>query len=132
VSLYKAVFGHEFNHKFACSKEEACRCWTIDEHMQVTNDNELEEYVQEYFVLDHKGIIVASDDDEDDDLSYFSNNEIPIDEIDEVDDKYFDDHLMDNTETGPTPKKAKGTKNKKSPLKKSPKRTCIWHSMKLI
>ncbi len=26
VSLYKAVFGHEFNHKFACSKEEARRC----------------------------------------------------------------------------------------------------------
>jgi hypothetical protein len=27
---------------------------------------------------------------------------------------------MDNTEIAPTPKKAKGTKNKKSPLKKSP------------
>jgi hypothetical protein len=38
-----------------------------------------------------------------------------------VDDKYFDEHLMDNTETAPTPKKANGTKNKKSPLKKSPK-----------
>ncbi len=38
-----------------------------------------------------------------------------------MDDKYFDEHLTDNTETAPTPKKAKGTKNKKSPLKKSPK-----------
>ncbi len=38
-----------------------------------------------------------------------------------MDDKYFDEHLMDNTERAPTPKKAKGTKNKKSPLKKSPK-----------
>ena len=83
--------------------------------MRVTNDKEFEEYVQECFVLDHKGIIVASDDDEDNDLSYFSNDEIPIDEIDEVDDKYFDEHFMDNTETAPTPKKAKGTKNKKSP-----------------
>jgi hypothetical protein len=26
VSSYKAVFGHKFNHKFACSKEEARRC----------------------------------------------------------------------------------------------------------
>jgi hypothetical protein len=71
VSSYKAVFGHEFNNKFACSKEEARRCWTLDETMGVTNDKEFEEYVQEYFVLNHKGIIVASDDDEDDDLSYF-------------------------------------------------------------
>ncbi len=112
VSSYEAVFGHEFNHKFACSKEEAHRCWTLNERMRVTNDKEFEEYVQEYFVLDHEGIIVASDDDEDNDLSYFSNDEVPIDEIDVVDDKYFDDHLMDNTETAPTPKKAKGTKNK--------------------
>jgi hypothetical protein len=121
VSLYKAVFGHEINHKFACSKEEARRCWTLDEHMGITNNNKFEDYVQEYFVLDHEGIIVASDDDEDDDLSFFSNDEIPIDKIDEVDDKYFDDHLINNTETAPTSKKAKGTKNKKSPLKKSPK-----------
>jgi hypothetical protein len=121
VSLYKTVFGHKFNHKFACSKEEACRCWTLDKRMQVTNDKESEEYVQEYFVVNPKGIIVASDDDEDDDLSYFSNNEIPIDKIHEVEDKYVDEYLMDNTETAPTPKKTKDTKNKKSPLKKSPK-----------
>ncbi len=81
VSLYEAVFGHEFNHKCACSKEEARRCWTPDERMRVINDKEFEEYVQEYFILDHNGINVASDDD----LSYFSNDEIPIDEIDEVD-----------------------------------------------
>jgi hypothetical protein len=79
VSLYKAVFGHGLNHKVACSKEEARRCWTLNEHMRVTNDKEFEEYAQEYFVLNHKGIIMASDDDEDDDLSYFSNDEIPID-----------------------------------------------------
>ncbi len=121
VSLYKAVFGHKFNHKFACLKEESRRCWTLDEYMWATNDKEFEEYVQEYFVMNPEGIIVASDNDEDDDLSSFSNNEIPIEEIDEVHDKYFDEHLMDNTETAPTPKKAKGTKNKKPPLKKSPK-----------
>ncbi len=64
VSLYKAVFGHKFNHKLACSKEKAHRCWTLNERMRVTNDKEFEEYVQEYFVLNHEGIIVASDDDE--------------------------------------------------------------------
>jgi hypothetical protein len=89
--------------------------------MWVTNDKEFEEYVKEYFVVNPEGIIVAIDDDEDDDLSYFSNNEISIDKIDEVDDKYFDEHLMDSPETAPTPIKAKGMKNKKSPLKNSPK-----------
>jgi hypothetical protein len=64
---------------------------------------------------------MASDADEDDDLSYFSNNEILIHEKDEVDDIFFDEQLMDSTEIAPTPKKVKGTKNKKSPLKKSPK-----------
>jgi hypothetical protein len=116
VSSYEAVFGHKFNHKFARSKEEARRCWTLNERMRVTNNIEFEEHVKEYFVMNPEGIIVASDDDEDDDLSYFSNDKIPIDKIDEVDDKYFDEHLMDNTETAPAPKKAKGTKNKKSPL----------------
>jgi hypothetical protein len=49
LSSYKAVFGHKFNHKFACSKEEARRCcWTLDERMRVTNDKKFEEYVQEY------------------------------------------------------------------------------------
>jgi hypothetical protein len=56
-------------------------------------------------------------------LSYVSNNQIPINKNDEVADKYFDEHLMDNTERALSPKKAKGTKNKKSPLKKSPKDT---------
>jgi hypothetical protein len=89
--------------------------------MRVTNDKEFEDHVQEYCYVNPEGIIVASDDDEDDELSYFSKDEIPIDKNDEVDDKYFDEHLIDNTERAPTPKKAKGLKNKKSPLKKSPK-----------
>jgi hypothetical protein len=121
VSSYKAVFGHKFNHEFACSKEEARRCWTLDERMWVTKKKKFEEYVQEYFDVNPKGIIMASDADEDDDLSYFSSDKIPINKNDEVDDKYFDEHLMDNPEIAPTPMKAKGMKNKKSPLKKSPK-----------
>ncbi len=47
VSSYKDVFGHKFNHKFACSKEEARRCWTLDERVRVTNDKKFEEYVQD-------------------------------------------------------------------------------------
>ncbi len=43
MSSYKAVCGHKFNHEFACSKEEARRCWALDECMQVTNDKEFEE-----------------------------------------------------------------------------------------
>jgi hypothetical protein len=63
VSSYKAVCGHKFNHEFACSMEEARRCWALDECMQVINDKEFEEFVQEYIVINPEVIIVASDDD---------------------------------------------------------------------
>jgi hypothetical protein len=57
------------------------------ERMRVTNYKEFEEYAQEYFDVNPEGFIMASGADEDDELSYFSNDEIPINKIDEVDDK---------------------------------------------
>jgi hypothetical protein len=40
---------------------------------------------------------VESHDKDKDDSSYFSRDEIPIDENEEVDDDYFNEHLMDST-----------------------------------
>ncbi len=51
MSAYEAVFGQEFDHEFACSKEKARKCWTIEEQLQVTNDTAFQEYVKEYFML---------------------------------------------------------------------------------
>jgi hypothetical protein len=89
VSSYEAVFGHRFNHALSCSKDEARRCWTLSEHMQITNDLDFKKYVHEYFDMDSDG-----DDTDEDDSSYFSDDDIPSDETEEVDDDYFNMHLM--------------------------------------
>ena len=41
ASAYEAVFNQKFQHQYSCSKEEAQRCWTIDEMLLVTNDSNL-------------------------------------------------------------------------------------------
>jgi hypothetical protein len=92
VSLYEAVFGHRFNHALSCSKDEAHRCRTLSEHMQITNDLDFKKYVHEYCDLDSEGHDTAEDN-----SSYFSDDDIPIDENEEVDDDYFNMHLMDNS-----------------------------------
>ena len=98
VSSYEAVFGHRFNHALSCSKDEARRCWTLSEHMQITNDLDFKKYVHEYFDVDSDGY-----DTDEDDSSYFSNDDIPSDETEEVDDDYFNMHLMDNSDSSTPP-----------------------------
>jgi hypothetical protein len=92
VFSYEAVFGHRFNHALSCSKDEARRCWTVTEHMQVTNDLDFKKYVHEYCDVDSEGHDTAKDD-----SSYFSDDDIPSDENEEVDDDYFNMHLMDSS-----------------------------------
>ena len=40
VSAYEFVFGAEFEQQFSCSKDDARKCWRVDELMLVTNDVE--------------------------------------------------------------------------------------------
>jgi hypothetical protein len=98
VSSYEAVFGHRFNHALSCSKDEARRCWTLSEHMQITNDLDFKKYVHEYFDVDSYG-----DDTDEDDSRYFSDDDIPSDETEEVDDDYFNMHLMDDSDSSTPP-----------------------------
>ena len=98
VSSYEAVFGHRFNHALSCSKDEARRCWTLSEHKQITNDLDFKTYVHEYFDMDSDG-----NDTDEDDSSYFSDDDIPSDETEEVDDDYFNMHLMDDSDSSTPP-----------------------------
>jgi hypothetical protein len=103
VSAYEAVFGCVYDHQFVCSKEEARRCWTIEDRMKVTNEPDFEEYVQQFYHVSR-----AADDDKektlvvDEDSGYFSEEEIASKDSEEVTDKYFHAHLFDNTEQGET------------------------------
>ena len=92
VSAYKSVFGQEFDHQFSCSKEDARKCWTVDELMKVTNNNEFNNNVEREYNLH-----VDRDDNSSDVDDYFSDDELPADETDEVSDDYFYAHLMDDT-----------------------------------
>ena len=60
--------------------------------MQVTNDLDFKKYVHEYCDVDSEGHDTAEDD-----SSYFSDDDIPSDENEEVDDDYFNMHLMDSS-----------------------------------
>ena len=94
VTAFEAVFGQKLDFPLTCSKKEARRCWTVGERMKVTNDPDFSVYVQEHYIIDEE------DDEsqkEDVDSGYFSDKKLPLDEMDEVLDEWFDDHLMDDT-----------------------------------
>ena len=105
VSAYEAVYGDKYDHPMSCSKSEARRCWTLSHRMNVTNDPEFEEFCREnYFIVDgneddtnNEGGLNEEDAPDNDDDGYFSDDELPQDETDEVTDEGFLSHLMDGT-----------------------------------
>jgi hypothetical protein len=102
VSAYEAVYGDKYDHPMSCSKSEARRCWTLSHCMKVTNDPEFEEFCRENYVIDggneddinNEGGFKEEDDNDD---GYFSDDELPQDETDEVTDEWLFSHLMDDT-----------------------------------
>ena len=93
VSAYEAVFGLAFDHQFLCSKEDARKCWTVNECMLlVTNDKEFNENVEMDYILSDPEDYLA---DEEDGLDYFSGDEVSADETEEVTDENFFAHLLD-------------------------------------
>jgi hypothetical protein len=100
ISAYEAVYGQEPDHQFLCTKEEARRCWTIKDRLQVTNDPEFEKCARAHFVIpsdgeqdNHPNAVVEEENNEEAD-DYFSNDELDSNEKDEVDDEYFFSQLQ--------------------------------------
>ena len=61
--------------------------------MLVTNEPEFDAYCKDTYVIDDAvGSEVANE-------GYFSEDDLPVDEIDEVPDEWFNSHLMDDTAT---------------------------------
>jgi hypothetical protein len=84
----------------SCSKTEACRCWTVSEHIKVTQEPEFKQFCKEnYFIIDdHEDDNKCWEDFKDkDDDGYFTDNELPPDENNEVSDEWLLSHLMDDT-----------------------------------
>ena len=75
-----------------CSKSEACHCWTVSERIKLTKEPDFEQFCQQnYFVDDNNK--------EKDTNDYFSDDELPPNETNEVADEWLDSHLMDDTST---------------------------------
>ena len=94
VSAFESVYGQLLDHPLPCSKAEARRCWTIQDRMMVTNEPEFDNYCKDTYVIDDDaGISEVADE------GYFSEDDLPVDEMDEVPDEWFHSHLMDDTAT---------------------------------
>jgi hypothetical protein len=92
VSAYEAVFGLAFDHQFLCSKDDARKCWTVNEHVLVTNDEVFNENVEMDYILSDPEDYMA---DEEDGSDYLSGDEVSAHEAEEVTDKFFFAHLLD-------------------------------------
>jgi hypothetical protein len=55
VSASEVVYGQKYHHPLLCSKEEARKCWTLPDHLCVTNDNAFATYIaQHYYVREEE------------------------------------------------------------------------------
>ncbi len=95
MSAFKAVYVQKLDFPLMCSMKKTCKCWTVAECMKITNDSEFKVYCSEHYCVD-------SDDDlqhhaDEDNSGYFSDEELPPDEMDEVSNDWFNAHLMDGT-----------------------------------
>jgi len=93
-TAFETVYGQMFDFPLTCSKSEARKCWTVPQRMKVTSDPEFSEFCQTNYILDDAE--EAEDDPANDDSGYFSDDDLPADEADEVDDDEFYAHLMDD------------------------------------
>ena len=96
VSAYEAVFGQKLDHPLSSSKSEARRCWTVKDRMLVTHEPEFNTYCKEHYITEDD--INEVTDHDDSDFGYFSEDDLPLSEMDEVSDEYFDSHLLDDTD----------------------------------
>ncbi len=117
VSAYEAVYGQKLDHPLSCSKAEARRCWTVNDRMLVTNEPKFDTYCKENYILEDE-VNEVTDDDDLDDSGYFSEDDLPVEEMDEVSDEWFMSHLMDDTDTD-TPAKHDDCSHKKVVTKKN-------------
>ena len=98
VSAYEAVFGQVYDHPLTCSKEEARRCWTIDERIRVTSEPYFEDYVRDTYHI-REGTQDEDQDNEDlKDIGYWSSDDLPLEEADEVTDSYFYENLWKSSQ----------------------------------
>jgi hypothetical protein len=95
VSAFEAVYGQKYHHPLLCSKEEARKCWTLPDHLGVTNDEAVATCIAQHFYVRDKEYTSNSNAVTDNESGYFSEEELSKSEEQEVSDDYFYAHLFD-------------------------------------
>ncbi len=102
MSLHIAVYGD----KFDCLKTEACRCWTVSQHIKVTNEPEFKQYCREnsYVIFDDtedkKSVGDLEEQFSDEDDGYFLDDKLhPNENNNEASNDWLLSHCMDATAT---------------------------------
>ncbi len=95
VSAFEVVYGQKCHHPLLCSKEEAWKCWTLPDHLCVTNDEAFATYIAQRFYGCDKEYTSNSNAVTDNESGNFSEEELSKSEEQEVSDDYFYVHLLD-------------------------------------
>jgi hypothetical protein len=92
---FEAVYGQKYHHPMLCSNKEACKCWTLPDHLHVTNNQAFASNIAQHFYVaddDYASTTNAKDNNESD---YFSKDEFSRSDEQEVTDEFFYAHLFD-------------------------------------
>ncbi len=95
VSAFEVVYGQKYHHPLLCSKEEACKCWTLPEYLHVTNDEAFATYIAQHFYVHDKEYTSNFNAVTDNEFGYLSKEELSKTEENEVSDDYFYANLFD-------------------------------------
>ena len=94
MNPYEAVYGQKMDHMVMCTKDEARGCWTLPQILKVSDDPEFKAYAEDNYLLADEEDNNDGDDDDDAD-GYFSDGPVPHNEMEEVDDEFFFENILE-------------------------------------
>jgi hypothetical protein len=95
VSDFEAVYGQTYHHPLLCSKEEVRKCWTLPDHLRVTNDEAFATYIAQHLYERDEEYTSNSNVITDNESGYFSEEKLSKSEEQKVSGDYFYVHLFD-------------------------------------
>jgi hypothetical protein len=76
TSAFEAVYGQKYHHPMLCSKEEARKCWTLPDHLLVTNNSAFALYIAQHFYVGDDDSASNTNAEDIKESGYFSEDEL--------------------------------------------------------
>ncbi len=74
TSAFEAVYGQKYHHLMLRSKEEACKCWTLPDHLRVTNNEAFASYIAQDFYVGDDDYASTTNAEDNNESGYFSED----------------------------------------------------------